>query len=308
MLETIPFSAPVLDYGQIMVDTRRLEKLMSLTDPGAKAERSADDISQPRRSLALSGHRDMRRAGQGKARSVQRQAMVDANWVELDHCVSEPNSDKKSRRFNELARNAGVISRFDILRTQLVQNFRSRGLTSLGISAPAEGVGTSFVAAGLIASLARRGDLRVIGLDLNLRAPALHRYFEVAPAGSMLDFLNGETPPQAYLQRLTDTVALGLGQPVSDMMVSAGFPADDLFTTLSEIVDRYAPDMIVCDLPPLLRGDAALSICSHLDSVLLVADSQRTRAEDVTACERLLAGQTEFLGVILNNYSGGGQN
>lgn len=308
MLETIPFPLSVLDYGQIMVDTRRLEKLMSLTDSSAKADRSVDDINQPRRSLALSGHRDMRRAGQGKARNVQRQAMVDANWADLDRCVSEPTADKRSRQFNVMARNADVISRFDILRTQLVQSFRSRGLTSLGISAPADGVGTSFAAAGLIASLARRGDLRVIGLDLNLRAPALHRYFEVAPAGSMLDFLNGETPPEVHLQRLTDTVALGLGQPVSDMVLSTGFSADDLFATLSETVDRYAPDMIVCDLPPLLRGDTALSICSHLDGVLLVADSQRTRAEDITACERLLTGQTEFLGVILNNYSGGGQN
>lgn len=308
MLETIPFPLPILEYGQIMVDTRRLEKLMSLNDTGPKADRLSEDGGLPRRSLALSGHRDMRRAGQGKARNVQRQAMVDTNWSELGACASAPSSDKKSRQFNVLARDADVISRFDILRTQLVQSFRSRGLTSLGISAPADGVGTSFAAAGLIASLARRGDLRVIGLDLNLRAPALHRYFEVAPAGSMLDFLNGATRPEAYLQRLTDTVALGLGQPVSDMALCTGFLADDFFATLGEILDRYAPDMIVCDLPPLLRGDAALSVCAHLDSVLLVADSQRTRAEEIAACERLLTGQTEFLGVILNNYSGGGQN
>lgn len=302
MLETIPFPSALKGSGHEMVDTRRLEKLMSLAEPGAAAE-----ALSPRRSLALSGHREMRRSGQGKVRSVQRQAQVEANWAGLPRCAPEPTPDKGMRQFNTLARNSDVISRFDILRTQLVQSFRNRGFTSLGISAPAPGVGATFAAAGLIASLARRGDLRVIGLDLNLRAPALHRFFEVAPAGSMLDFLNGETPFDAHLRRLTDTVALALGQPVSDMEVSTNFSADDLSATLGEIMDRYAPDILICDLPPLLKGDTALATCSHLDAVLLVADSRRTRAEEVMACERLLSGQTEFLGVILNNYSGGGQ-
>ena len=303
----MPFPMSVLDCSRIMVDTRRLEKLMSLTKPGMTGDGPSDGTVQQRRSLALSGHRDMRRAGQGKTRTAQRQAAIDSNWSALTPCQPATSSDKATRQFNALARSTDVISRFDILRTQLVQSYRTRSLTSLGISAPGTGAGASFAAAGLIASLARRGDVRVIGLDLNLKAPALHRYFEVAPAGSMLDLLNGQVPPEEYLQRLTDTVVLGLGLPVSEMDFSTGFSADDLSATLNDIVDHYAPDMIICDLPPLLKGDIALSACSHLDGVLLVANSRTTRAQDITSCERLLSGQTEFLGVILNNYSGGEQ-
>ncbi len=288
-----------------MVDTRRLEKLMSLTEPGNADDRPSHGQLQQRRSLALSGHRDMRRAGQGKTRNAQRQAAVDSNWSALSPCKPATSTDKATRQFNALARSADVISRFDILRTQLVQSYRTRSLTSLGVSAPGTGAGVSFAAAGLIASLARRGDIRVVGLDLNLKTPALHSYFEVAPVGSLLDLLNGQASPEEHLQRLTDTVALGLGQPVSEMDLSTGFSADDLSATLHDIVDHYAPDMIICDLPPLLKGDLALSACSHLDGVLLVANSRATRAQDIAACERLLAGQTEFLGVILNNYSGG---
>lgn len=285
-----------------MVDTRRLEKLMSPAPTPATGEGTG-----ARRSLALSGHRELRQAGQTRGRSVQRQSAVDANWQALPRCVADAGHDRKTRQLNALARNADVISRFDLLRTQLFQTFRQRNLVSLGISAPVAGAGTSFAAAGLISALARRGDLRVIGLDLNLRAPALHRYFEVTPGAGIPDLLSGDAAPEACLHRLTDSVALGFGQSGVDMPISAGFSADDLRETLAEMTERYAPDMIVCDLPPMLQGDMALSMFSQLDAAILIADSRKTRAEEMIASERLLSGQTEFLGVILNNYSGSEQ-
>ena len=38
----------------------------------------------------------------------------------------------------------------------------------------------------------------------------------------------------------------------------------------------------------------------QVDGVLLVADGTRTVAEEIAACERVLDGQTQVLGVILN--------
>jgi protein-tyrosine kinase len=285
-----------------MVDTRRLEKLMSHAPPAP-----AGEAALARRSLALSGHRELRRAGQTRGRSAQRQSVIEANWQALPRGVPDQDHDRETRQFNALAHDRDVMSRFDLLRTQLVQNFRQRNLITLGISAPAAGAGASFVAAGLISALARRGGLRGIGLDLNPAAPALQRYFELAPAASVLDLLRGDAAPEACLQRLTDTVALGFGQAGAELPGGWGFSVDDLAETLAELTDHYAPDMIICDLPPLLQGDLALSMCSQLDAVLLIADSRRTRAEEMLACERLLSGQTEFLGVILNNYSGSEQ-
>ena len=285
-----------------MVDTRRLEKLMSSAEPVTTSDRTGRDPVQGRRVLALSGHREMRRAGQGRARSAQRQAVIDANWEALARCQPDPASDPAIRQFNAMALESGIVSRFDLLRTQLVQRFRNRDMVTLGITGPKTGTGSSFAAAGLVAALARRGDLRVIAMDLNLRAPALHRYFEIASERPVQDMLSGEVPPEAFLRRLAARVALAPGIPASD--APGGIAPEDLVTTLGELTDNYAPDMIICDLPALLDGDAALEICSHLDAVLMTADSHRTKADEITACERLLSGQTEFLGVILNNYTG----
>ena len=291
-----------------MVDTRRLEKLISLAGADAAPPRTGRELAVAgQRALALSGHREMRRAGMGRARSAQRESVIEANWDALTRCTPDPSVDKAVHQFNMLVRRSDVIARFDMLRAQLVQQFRSRNLISLGIAGPMPGNGASLAVAGLLASLARRGDQRVIGLDLSLRDAALHKYFEIRAEQSMAEFISGEIPALSFLQRLTTTVALGLGQPMQDTALTPGFSSHDVGQSLMELVADFAPEMIICDLPPLLQGDAALELCGHLDAVLVIADSRNTRADEVLACERLLAGRTAFLGVILNHYTGSEQ-
>ncbi len=288
-----------------MVDTRRLEKFMKLGEPsGTEPTEDARSIA-PRKMLALSGHRELRQSEQSRVNVIHRRASIDDNWNALSDYAPDFSPDAHVRQFNLMARDAEITARFDVLRTQLVQSFRSRNLTSLGISAPRAGSGTSFVTAALIASLARRGDLRVIGLDLNLRAPGLHQFFEVAPQRPVLDLLSGMAGPETVLQRVTDTVAVAFGQAVPDLTLSTQFSADDLAVTLADLHESYAPDLIVCDLPPMLGGDLTLAMCTHLDAMLLIADSRRNSTAEMAECERLLTGQTEFLGIVLNNYSGG---
>ncbi|MGY6548151.1 MAG: hypothetical protein ACXIU7_03980 [Roseinatronobacter sp.] len=286
-----------------MVDTRRLEKLMQ----GARAPdpQDARDMPPSRGALALSGHRDTRDNTRARGPSGPDLSHIEGRWNALEPCRPDPEFPRKTSAFTKLARRTEVMSRFDLLRTQLVTRFRDRLPVSLGLSAPSRDVGVSFTVAGLVASFARRGDLRVIALDLNPVHPALHTYFEFLPnETSILDLLQGNVGSGAALTRLTDKVALGLGRPVAPDYLSAGFSAKDVKATLAEITDRYAPDLLICDLPPMLDGDFALTAATNLDTMLLVAHGKRTRSEDMLACERLLAGQTEFLGVVLNSYTG----
>ena len=287
-----------------MVDTRRLEQLMS---PSATADATPGVPLQPngaRRALALSGHRDIRKTGQLNPRSPQRETRIAAQWAKLEKCISAPGKDKAQTEFNLMARQSEITSRFDILRTQLLQAFRSRGLVSLGITGVTTGAGASFVTAGLLASLARRGDVRVIALDLNLAAPALHRFFDIAPQQSNASLLAGEVALSDCLQRMTNSVAIAPSQPADGTDAGLVHSAEDLAQLLAQVQSEFATDIILCDLPPLLQGDAAMSLSMALDAVLLVADSTANSAADITACERRLADQTAFLGVILNQYQG----
>ena len=90
-----------------------------------------------------------------------------------------PRQNAGITQFNKQARAPDIVALFDVLRTQLAQTFAERRLRTLAITAPHSGCGTSFIAAGLLASFARRNEERVLALDLNLGAPALHRFFEL---------------------------------------------------------------------------------------------------------------------------------
>lgn len=292
-----------------MVDTRRLEKLMRPESAQGKETLPAvvparGEVAPQRHALALSGHREMRKAGQSRRLSAQREAQIHANWAQLRPCTPAPVKDKLMSQFNLAARDVNVVSRFDLLRTQLATTFRKRDLVTLGITAPIAGAGTSFVTAGLIAAMARRAKLRVVGLDLNLAGPALHRYFEIEPAYPLMDVALGDVTVHDALERITDSVAVMVSSEAADAMSHSMLTPEDMRATLTDIHNSYAPHMIICDLPPLLEGDLSLIMCGQMDAVLMVADSQSTRADEMIAAERLLEGQAEFLGVILNKNSG----
>ena len=282
-----------------MVNTQRLEQLLTgqETDPYAARLPVA---SGGRRSLAISGARETRRMVNGRAVAVRNPALIDAAWDNLDPLRRDPKPDNRIRNFNALARNPQVASLFDVLRAQLLQAFQKRNLRSLGVTSPLGGAGASYTTAGLLASFARRKDARVIGLDLNTNNPALHKYFEVLSPGPVTRMIEGLVPIESHIQRATANLAFGLGEapeggfaPVIEPTVFAEAMAD--------IVQHLAPDMIICDLPPLLEGDAALGMLPSIDAVLVVADARKTRAGQIMDCERILHDRAEFLGVVLNH-------
>ncbi len=274
-----------------MVNTTRLEGLLG-TAPRGDAGRGA-----ARNALALSGRRDQRQGPGARPPSPRREGEIAQNWADLAGYSRGAQPGARLRQFNAAARDPAVTARFDVLRTQLVQTFAARGLRSLAVTSPHGGSGSSFVVAGLLASLARRNDTRAIGLDLNAARPALHHYFEIAAPGPLGPLIAGDVAPASHLVRLTGMVALGLATPDTGPAPSP----DGLRGTLAELVADYAPALIVCDLPPLLEGDAAMALLPQLDATLLVADATRTGAADMSACERLFDGKTEFLGAVLNN-------
>ncbi len=282
-----------------MVDTTRLEKLLGRA-PNPAPKRPGSSMVPATRNMALSGPRDMRREG-ARALSPQRLAQIEAQWDNLQGFRRDPAPDAKITQFNKQARAPEVVALFDVLRTQLAQTFAERRVRTLAITAPTGGCGTSFVTAGLLASFARRNEQRVLGLDLNAASPALHRFFELASAGPIDRLISGAISPHEHLVKITSRVAVGLGAShASQDLLAQAISAQELAEMLDELTVDFAPELVICDLPPLLEGDAAMTILPQMGATLLVADSARTTAADITQCERLLAEKSDFLGVILN--------
>jgi capsular exopolysaccharide synthesis family protein len=150
------------------------------------------------------------------------------------------------------------------------------GATILFVSAN-HGEGTSTVARGVAALLAREGLAKVVLVDANLRTPSQHEAFgleridgltEVVTRGLAIDRAvrngTGNQPP-----------VMTAGRPTSH---PAGIlAAPELRATIERLRSKY--DWVVIDGPPATVYSDAGMIAPLTDGVVLVIEAERTRWE-----------------------------
>ena len=188
---------------------------------------------------------------------------------------------------------------FDGLRTQLLKTLRDNQWSRVAITSPRKGCGKTTVAANLAFSLARQPETGSMLIDLDLRMPQLASRLGQRTRYDIEPFLTGKMPPEKYLRRVGGNLALGLNtQPVrnSAELVQSRRAA----AALGQTWDLYRPDIVLFDMPPMLTCDDVLAFLPNVDGVLLVIGGGETKADEIEECERLMAGSTNFLGVILN--------
>jgi Mrp family chromosome partitioning ATPase len=232
----------------------------------------------------------------------QQQSDHDAVWAALE-TIRLSKSHLERNRLIAHERTDPAHAAFDVLRTKLLGVFSKKGWTRLGISSPGKGCGKTFTAANLALSLSRQADCRTLLVDMDLRAPSLARTLGVPVETPMAELLRGEVEPTDFLLCHNKNLALALNpkkvRDAAETILSASTAS-----TLDKMHDLLAPDVVIYDLPPMLACDDVMGFLPQLDCVLLVVGGGKTRASDVTECERLLGDQTQLLGVILNEAEG----
>jgi len=196
---------------------------------------------------------------------------------------------------------------FDLLRTRLLQTLRVNGWNRIAVASPTRGCGSTFTAVNLALSLARIPGSRNVLMDLNHRAPGIANALELAATGDMRGFLQGDVSMGRHLVRSSETLALGLAagpDPDAAEMLHDSRTADTL-NRMNAVLD---PDVVLYDLPPILEYDDLAAFLPQVDGVLLVSDGTRSLARHIAKCERILEGQTQVLGVILNRARRQGRN
>lgn len=188
---------------------------------------------------------------------------------------------------------------FDLLRTRLLQVLRAQGWSRVGVTSPTRACGKTFVATNLALSLARRPSCRTVLLDLDLRIPSIARVLGLSGPGRMTDLLAGRVPLEAALRRIGENAAVGPGGAPFDASAEL-IQEPSTAAALDRLRAELAPDVVLCDLPPALACDDVIALLPQLDGVLLVTAGGTTTADEVRACERLIAGQAPLLGVVLN--------
>lgn len=229
---------------------------------------------------------------------LRRSEQSEAAWAALP-LLKLRRSWLRRRRVITLEQRDPAHMAYDMLRTRVLHRLKAEGWRSIALTSPAPGCGKTLTCLNLGFSFARQPNFRTLVLDLDLRRPHLARTLGAEPAVCVSELLAGRAEPDAVLQRVGDTLAFGLA--AGPVRSSSELLHDERSAeALAAMAIRFAPDVIVYDLPPLLASDDAAAFLPRVDGALLVAAAGETPLDDIDMCARQLESLTADLGVVLN--------
>ncbi|MDO9640857.1 MAG: CpsD/CapB family tyrosine-protein kinase [Pseudotabrizicola sp.] len=222
---------------------------------------------------------------------------ADAAWLALSPLSPDADVLKKARIMTLTG--GQDAAPFDVMRTKVLQTMRANKWCRLAITSPTPGCGKSTITLNLGFSLSRQPDLRTIVTELDLRRPSLARTLGQKPVKSFAEVLQGQADFAEAALCFNHNLAFALTDAAvrnpAELLHGSGVQA-----ILADIEARYAPDLMIFDMPPMLVSDDAMAFAGQVDCVLLVAEAETTTVKEIDTCERELATQTNVMGVVLN--------
>lgn len=227
---------------------------------------------------------------------------VQETWPLAWDALGPYEPDQKLLRANRIVsfeRRTADHAPIDMIRTRMLRIMRENGWRTVAVTSPGPNCGKSTLIANLAFSFAHQPDTRTVVMDLDLRRPSLARLLGLPGQGSMAEVMTGATPIEDNFLRYGDTLAL------STPGHSVGNPSEVLNSrtasvTMKRIEAIFAPEVILCDMPPVMRADDVMAFLPNVDCVLLVAAAEESKMADIDRCERELGAHTNVMGVIVN--------
>jgi protein-tyrosine kinase len=218
-------------------------------------------------------------------------------WAELTEF--RPRDRRLERNLIVSQRAGPQAKHFDMIRTRLLHQLRANDWRRVAITSPGSACGKTTLALNLALSLGRQPDLYTLLAEFDLRRPSVAELIGLSGERQFSNVLAGEASAEEHLVRIGSNLALATNRhPVPDAAellqgVKAGLAMD-------AIEAKFAPDVVICDMPPLLLTDDTMAFIDQIDCVLLVAAAERTNMDEIEKCSAELAARCNFLGVVLN--------
>jgi receptor protein-tyrosine kinase/non-specific protein-tyrosine kinase len=170
------------------------------------------------------------------------------------------------------------------------------------VTSPVKRDGKSTVAVNLAAALALDYEESVLLIDADLRAPSVHRYFELNPSPGLSEFLGSDAGLADIGSLVQETFLPGLrvlpaGKPTN--FASELLAKDKMRQLVEHIRITFPGCHIVVDTPPILSTPDPLIVARHVDGVLLVVRAGKTPRDYVTKSVQML-NSTKLMGIVLN--------
>jgi protein-tyrosine kinase len=210
------------------------------------------------------------------------------------------------RRYNSypivaLEKESPGSEQYKILREQVKRLRVESGVRNFSVTSAVKRDGKTTVAVNLAAALSLDYEEQVLLIDGDLRAPAIHRYFNAVQSPGLTDYLGSDS--KMNLKSLVrETFLPGL------RILPAGKPshlASELLAKerMSEITEKARVEFpghhIIIDSPPVLSTPDPLIIARYVDAVLVVVRAGKTPRDYLTKALQSL-NSTKVMGVVLN--------
>ncbi len=223
--------------------------------------------------------------------------VIDKAWAAL------PDQEFDSRalgRMRVVTHEAGEQSgTFDGMRTRMLQEMRKNGWRRVALTSPGSDCGKSTVGLNLAFGLARQQDMRTMLIDLDMRQPSVCKILNMHEDHAFASALVGECAPEDQMVCYKDKLAIATNQkPVrnpSELLQSKGAAR-----VIDGLEERYKPDVMIFDTPPLLTCDDTVAFLDQIDCVLLIAAAELTTADEIKKCAHEISVNSNLLGVVLN--------
>jgi succinoglycan biosynthesis transport protein ExoP len=247
-----------------------------------------------------------------------------------------PEPPRRFRRENRLVMLADPTSpeseAFRMLRTNLDFVRLDNDAKTIMVTSAVEAEGKSTTAANLAAALARVGQ-RVTLVDLDLRRPFLHRFFDIGGQPGLTQVALGHakledalTPiPLMRPGKLTDPLNDPLGdangnghangrvEGLLEVLGSGPIPPNvDEFVGTKAVAEilaelRRRSDVVIIDSTPLLVVGDAMALTGSVDALLVVARANVVRRPMLRELHRLLEASPALkLGYVVTGATAGG--
>jgi protein-tyrosine kinase len=200
-----------------------------------------------------------------------------------------------------LEKESPAAEQYKILREQLRRLRHEAGLRTVAVTSAVKRDGKTTVAVNLAVALALDSEANVLLIDGDLRAPGVHRYFNLSPSPGLADYL-GSNSSADIKNLVTDTFLPGLRVLPAGKSSAA---AAELLTkgrmqrAMDELRAAFPDYQIIIDSPPILPTPDPMVIARHVDGVLLVVRAHKTPRDYVAKSLQFL-GNGKIIGIVLN--------
>ncbi|OFV82480.1 MAG: hypothetical protein A2W26_07525 [Acidobacteria bacterium RBG_16_64_8] len=186
---------------------------------------------------------------------------------------------------------------FELLTTTLRLNGGQAGTRVVSVTAPRAKDGASTVAGNLAVTVAATGR-KVLLVDANFRAPALHQLFHVNPRPGLAEVLARGASVNDVIQagRVPNLWVLAAGAMTGSP--HGRLESHELDAVFEHLRSRY--DFIVVDTPPVLQYADALHLARVTNGTLLVLSDGAPLRGAQEARRRFDRVQANVLGVVMN--------